>query len=448
MKRSSLVIPISITVHLGIINLVPYLLEPANYFDLWDILYNNISWLIVAYSLNFYPTGRKERFMTHLTKLLQQYIVYGLAYFAFMALRRIDPSLVSRQVDVFLGIIFLLVLSRIAFFSLRRRYRLYGGNYRNVVVIGRDGNLKKLQEVFDEPDLGYRYQGYFDKQNSNSLGYLGQFQDSLAYILENDIDEIYCMVSQLEQQELRTLIQFADNNFKKLKIVPDNKEIFTRAMSIELYDTLPVLNLRELPLDKGYRRILKRCFDIMFSSIVILLVLSWLAPLIFILMRFDSRGALFFKQKRHGVNRKVFWCYKFRSMTINSEGDLKMATRYDMRITPLGKFLRKTSIDELPQFYNVLLGHMSVVGPRPHMVLHTEDYQQSVDKYLVRHYVKPGITGLAQVKGFRGEIVKKMDIINRVRMDIFYVEKWSLFMDVQIIAQTVMNVIRGEEKAY
>ena len=448
MKRSSLVIPISITVHLGIINLVPYLLEPANYFDLWDILYNNISWLIVAYSLNFYPTGRKERFMTHVPKLLQQYIVYGLAYFAFMALRRIDPSLVSRQVDVFLGIIFLLVLSRIAFFSLRRRYRLYGGNYRNVVVIGRDGNLKKLQEVFDEPDLGYRYQGYFDNQNSNSPGYLGQFQDSLAYILENDIDEIYCMVSQLEKQELRTLIQFADNNFKKLKIVPDNKEIFTRAMSIELYDTLPVLNLRELPLDKGYRRILKRCFDIMFSSIVILLVLSWLAPLIFILMRFDSRGALFFKQKRHGVNRKVFWCYKFRSMSINGVGDLKMATRNDIRITKLGKFLRKTSLDELPQFYNVFLGHMSVVGPRPHMVLHTEDYQQSVDKYLVRHYVKPGITGLAQVKGFRGEIVKKMDIINRVRMDIFYVEKWSLLMDVQIIVQTIMNVINGEEKAY
>ena len=435
-------------VHLAIINIVLYLMTPDTYLYIWNILYYNTSWLIIAYALNFYPTRRKERFFTHLPKLLQQYIIFGLSYFAFMAFRKLDPVLIDLQVEVFFTICFCLVLTRIAFFELRRRYRLYGGNFTNVVVIGRDGNLKKLHEVFEEPDLGYRYQGYFDNKKSKSPNYLGEFQDSLPYILENDIDEIYCMVSQLEQHEIRTLIQFADNNFKKLKIVPDNKEIYTRAMSIELYDTLPVLNLRELPLDKEYKRAIKRGFDIVFSSLVILFILSWLAPFMFILMKFDSKGALFFRQQRHGVNRKVFWCYKFRSMTINGDGDRKMATRNDMRITKLGRFLRKTSLDELPQFYNVFLGHMSVVGPRPHMVFHTDEYEHSVDKYLVRHYVKPGITGLAQVKGFRGEIVRKMDIINRVRMDIFYVEKWSLLMDIKIIGQTIKNVIYGEEKAY
>ena len=162
----------------------------------------------------------------------------------------------------------------------------------------------------------------------------------------------------------------------------------------------------------------------------------------------DSNEPLFFKQKRHGVNRKVFWCYKFRSMTTTADADTKMMTKNDKRVTRLGRILRRTSIDELPQFFNVLLGDMSVVGPRPHMELHTEKYQTSVDKYLVRHFVKPGITGLAQIKGYRGEIVEQSDIVNRTRLDIFYVEKWSLWLDVKIIIKTVLNAIQGEEKAY
>lgn len=165
-------------------------------------------------------------------------------------------------------------------------------------------------------------------------------------------------------------------------------------------------------------------------------------------MKLDSKGPLFFKQKRHGVNRKTFWCYKFRSMTKSKNSDTKMATKNDMRITRLGKILRKTSIDELPQFINVLMGDMSVVGPRPHMVVHTEQYQNSVDKYLVRHFLKPGITGLAQIQGYRGEIIYKSDIINRVRYDIFYMEKWSLGLDAKIIIMTVYNAIKGEERAY
>ena len=223
------------------------------------------------------------------------------------------------------------------------------------------------------------------------------------------------------------------DNLIKLKIIPDNKEIFTRAMKIELYDNVPVLNLRELPLETPYAKVVKRIFDVVFALIVIVGVLSWLSPIVYLLQRFDSNEPLFFKQKRHGVNRKVFWCYKFRSMATTADADTKMMTKNDKRVTKLGRILRKTSIDELPQFYNVLLGNMSVVGPRPHMEVHTEKYQVSVDKYLVRHFVKPGITGLAQIKGYRGEIVEQSDIINRTRLDVFYVEKWSLWLDVKII---------------
>ena len=448
MKRSSLVIPGSIVIHLGIINTVLLWLTPGTYLNPWSILYYNTSWLLIAYGLNFYPTGRKERFLTNLPKLFKQYLIFGLAYFAFFALMRLNPILIRQQINVFIILCTLLILSRATFYTLRRLYRIEGGNFVNVVVIGRDKNLSRIRKVFDEPGLGYRYKGYFANEPSTSATYLGPFKDSLDYILQNNIDQIYCMVSQLNQEDLRTLIRFADNNFKKLKIIPDNKEIYTRAMSIELYGTIPVLNMRELPLDKEYKRAVKRTFDIVFSSMVILLILSWLTPLMFILMRMDSKGKLFFKQKRHGVNRKVFWCYKFRSMsTASGEGSL-MTSANDMRITKLGRFLRRTSLDELPQFYNVLFGDMSVVGPRPHVELQTGEYQTSVDKYLVRHFVKPGITGLAQVKGYRGEIMRKADIINRVRLDVFYVEKWSLLMDIDIIVQTVRNVMKGDAKAY
>ena len=323
-----------------------------------------------------------------------------------------------------------------------------GGNSVNVVVLGGDANLKKIQKVFDEPELGYRYLGYFDDHPSKSPDQLGEIMDSFRYILDHKVDEIYCFASKFNHKELKNVVNFADNNLIKFKIIPDNKEIFSRAMSIELYDSIPVLNLREVPLDTEYSRITKRAFDIVFSSLVLIFVLSWLTPLLFILIKLESPGNLFFKQKRHGLKRKVFWCYKFRSMRSNGDSHNKMATKNDSRITCIGKILRKTSIDELPQFYNVLMGDMSVVGPRPHMELHTFDYETTVDKYLVRHFVKPGITGLAQIRGYRGEVTDKVDILNRVRLDIFYVEKWNLALDLKIVYQTMENAFRGEEKAY
>ena len=266
--------------------------------------------------------------------------------------------------------------------------------------------------------------------------------------MHNEVDEVYCLASKFSQYELRKLIDFADNNLIRLKIIPDNKEVFTRSMSLEMYDDIPVLNIRKVPLDRDYSRWGKRIFDIIFSSLVMIFVLSWLVPLMYILIKAESPGPLYFKQKRHGFKKRVFWCYKFRSMAPNSESDKTMATKNDMRITKMGKFIRKTSIDELPQFINVFLGDMSVVGPRPHMELHTEGYEGSVDKYLVRHFVKPGITGLAQIRGYRGEIVKHEDILNRIKLDVFYVEKWSFALDLNIIYRTVYNVFAGEEKAY
>lgn len=447
MKKSALIIPISVIVHLAIINLTLYHFTPSTYFIYPGIVWYNLSWLLVAIGLNYYPTARNEKFNTEFYKFLQQNLIFGLAYFTVLAFLKIPFNPIYQL--YILGILFFnLSIFRWCFFYLRKVYRMEGGNSLKVVVIGREANLKKIKTVFEQPEFGYRYNGYFDNNFSSSATYLGPIQNCFQYILENEIEEIFCMVSQLTKQELEELISFADNNLKKLKIIPDNKEIFTRAMNVELFGSVPVLNLRLLPLDTEIAKYQKRIFDIFFSSLVIIFVLSWLTPLLFIFIKLESKGPLFFKQRRNGYNRKEFDCYKFRSMAVNEEANFKMSTKNDRRITKLGKILRKTSIDELPQFFNVFLGNMSVVGPRPHMEAHTLEYETSVDKYLVRHFAKPGITGLAQIKGYRGEIENRSDIVNRTRLDIFYLEKWSTYLDIKIIFSTVNNAVRGEEKAY
>lgn len=449
MKKSDFIIPLSILIHLSIINSVLYFLTKNIYMDGLNAVYVNLSWLFITFSFNFYPTKRKETFFTNFHKLLQIFSVYFMSFLAMLGYKQNISYEIDYVVLVFLLIYLLIVLFRLYFYWARNLYRTIGGNSLKVVVIGRDKNLKKIRKVFDEPDLGYRYEGYFDNKPSPSKTYLGEIKMAFDYILQNDVEQVYCMVSKLSKSELKQIIDFCDNNLKRLKIIPDNKEMYyTRSLNIELYDSVPVLTARENPMELEFSPIAKRTFDILFSLFVVIGVLSWLSPIIYVLMRLESPGPLIFKQKRNGRGRKKFDCYKFRSMTVNDQANTKMVSKNDVRITKLGKILRKTSLDELPQFINVLKGDMSVVGPRPHMEKQTAEYENSVDKYLVRHYVKPGITGLAQVKGYRGEIVKKADIINRVRLDIFYLEKWTMYLDVFIIYCTIVNVFKGEDKAY
>lgn len=414
----------------------------------YQFLYYNIAWLLITFSLGYYPKDRGEGFSTKLLKVFKTYLFFGFIYFTSFGLDANLTIPLQYQILVFMAIIAALFLYRIAFFMVRRRYRMMGGNSVRVVVIGKDKSLRKIRQWFENPYLGYRYKGFFDDEFSKNNDYLGRIEQCFLYILENNIDEIYCIASKLSKKELQYLNSFADNNLIKFKIIPDNKDVFAQAMSIERYGALPVVNLRKVPLDTEEARILKRIFDVVFSFLVIIFVLSWFVPLMFILIKLESPGPIYFKQLRHGLKRKPFWCYKFRSMHMNNDADTKMALKNDARITRIGSFMRKTSIDELPQFFNVFLGNMSVVGPRPHMIVHTLDYEKSVDKYLVRHFVKPGITGLAQIKGYRGEILKQEDIKNRLRFDIFYVENWCLSLDVKIIWSTIFNVFKGEEKAY
>jgi putative colanic acid biosynthesis UDP-glucose lipid carrier transferase len=255
-------------------------------------------------------------------------------------------------------------------------------------------------------------------------------------------------MADLSDIQITDIIDFADNNLKTLKFIPNEKQIFSRTSKFEYYDYIPVISLRNILQDETTNKIIKRLFDIVFSSIIIIGLLSWLTPILAIIIKMESKGPLFFIQKRNGLNYKEFNCYKFRSMFINDKADLDLASKNDIRITKVGKFIRKTSIDELPQFFNVFLGEMSVVGPRPHMVSVANLYAVKVDKFMVRHFVKPGITGLAQTKGYRGEVETDEDIINRVKYDIFYMENWSILLDMEIILKTMYHVLKGDEKAF
>ena len=195
-------------------------------------------------------------------------------------------------------------------------------------------------------------------------------------------------------------------------------------------------------------RIGKRGLDLFVSIMTLILVMSWLFPLLAILIKLDSRGPVMFKQLRHGLNNKPFYCYKFRTMVANEEADSKQATINDKRITKIGKFLRISSIDELPQILNVIKGDMAIVGPRPHTMPMNFEFAKSIDNFMSRHAVKPGITGLAQIKGYRGEIRDFHDIHRRVRLDLFYVKSWCLFFDIKIILNTFTALFFKNQNAY
>ena len=261
---------------------------------------------------------------------------------------------------------------------------------------------------------------YFSDKKSNQI-MKGEFVDFKNLVVDNGVVET-----------------------QTLKFISDPKEIFSKNLGVEFYTTFPS---QKTILHNPVIKIFKRTFDIVFSLIVIIGILSWLIPILAILIKLESKGPVFFKQGRPGIGENEFFCYKLRSMRINKTSEAEIS-KDDPRVTKMGRFMRKTSIDEMPQFLNVLLGDMSVVGPRPHLWAQNIEYGNRIKKYMVRHCVKPGITGLAQVSGYRGKIEKDQDMINRVKFDVFYIENWSFLLDLKIIYQTVVNILKGEEKAY
>lgn len=401
-------------------------------------------WLIISYYSGYYEVYRYSKGIEIFGKLLKQFTFISLITFAYVGFKY--KYVTVDEIGIYILWSFLLVgFVKFSIFFLLKKYRiLYGGNQRKVIIVGNGKSVDELKDFFTtNPDYGYNLVRVFDLKGNKKQ----ELIESKEYVVANKIDEIYASINVLSNNEINGLINFADNNLKTVKFLPDSKNTLLRNLAVEYYEYIPIISLRTIPLDKEVNKRLKRFFDIVFSLLIIVFLLSWLTPILALIIRLESKGPTFFKQKRNGLNYEEFNCYKFRSMHLNPIADLEQVQKNDPRITKIGKFMRKTSIDELPQFFNVLLGDMSVV-PRPHMVSHTEMYAKSVDKFMVRHFIKPGITGLAQTNGFRGEVETEKDIINRVKYDIFYLENWSILLDIKIIITTVVNAIRGEEKAY
>lgn len=445
-RYSGYIRPLSYIIDLAIISVFAVQFEFSLVDHLSYVAFTATAWIILSLKSNFYEVYRYTQVVKIFSLVFMQGLLFSLIVFAFFG---IYEQLNRSVTDVAIYLIWtfsLILIFKLAIYYLLKKYRSFlKGNYRNTVIIGQNSKTRQLKNFFlENPEYGYKIWNVFDVNTEN--GEL--LRKCFSYIIENNIDEIYCSVAALSNKQINEIIDFADNNLKVLKFLPDNKNIYTKQLEFEYYGYLPILSLRKIPIEDPLNQFVKRVFDILVSLFVVVFLLSWLTPILALLIKISSKGPVFFKQSRNGLDYKEFYCYKFRSMRLNPQADLEQVSKNDPRVTWIGKFLRKTSFDELPQFVNVLIGDMSVVGPRPHMVSHTQMYAESVDKFMVRHFVKPGITGLAQVSGFRGEVENEHHIINRVKYDIFYVENWSLILDIKIILQTMYNAVTGDEKAY
>ena len=408
-------------------------------------IFISFSWIVSTVLSNFYEVFRFTSVTKILGLIVKQTIIFLLLVFAFFGFfNELSTKSTSILKYVLLVMSLIIIIKFVIFFLLKKYRKIFKGNLRIVVIVGLNEKTDQLRRYFnDNPDYGYQLIKTFDLKGNNKFN----IDEVIEFISDHKVDEIYSSVAEVKNQELTKLIDYADNNLKILKFLPDNKEIYTKKLDFTYYGYLPILSMRSIPTDEPINLFIKRSFDIFFSLLVIIGILSWLTPLIGFLIKIESKGPIFFKQKRNGLDYKEFYCYKFRSMRPNLRA-IPVYILGDPRVTKIGKFIRKTSIDELPQFINVLKGDMSVVGPRPHMVSHTHMYAEKIDKFMVRHFIKPGITGLAQVSGFRGEVEDNKFIINRVKYDIYYLENWSILMDLRIIFKTIFNAFTGEEKAY
>lgn len=334
-----------------------------------------------------------------------------------------------------------------------KAYRQHGRNSMTVLFVG---NINIASDMYkgmkQERENGFRVLGYFSDEPYENLypeDHMGKPEDVLEYINGNKhIHNIYCMLPSAENPLINKIIDTCENNMIRYNHIPDSFNYKRHNMAFQLMAGTPIFSIHYEPLTFVVNRMVKRIFDIVFSLLVLTLLFPWVYIIVGTLIKLSSPGPIFFRQKRSGMEGKDFDCLKFRSMKVNTESDTMQATKDDPRKTRIGEFIRKTSIDELPQFINVLRGEMSVVGPRPHMLRHTEEYSKLIGGYMVRHFAKPGITGWAQVTGSRGETQELWQMEERVKKDIWYIEHWSMALDLYIIIRTVKNAVHGEQNAY
>ena len=349
-------------------------------------------------------------------------------------------------------LLFYFLLSRILFALITGNIKRWVVKSYTVAIWGFNKTSIELASHLEANSYFIDFLGILNENSSAEYTNNDDFSIALTEAIHNaseqNINELYIVTKPDFISDLNYFFELGDKHCMRLKFVPDFSSISKKHFSSSHINNFHVIKPRNEPLQNAYNRLAKRVFDLVVSSIVILLILSWLYPLLACLIKRNSKGPVLFKQMRTGKKNEPFCCYKFRSMYMNMGDESQQAIKGDARVTPIGKFLRCTSLDEMPQFFNVLLGNMSIVGPRPHMIKHTNDYNDHINNFMVRHFVKPGITGLAQVSGLRGETKRVSDMIRRVSKDIEYVQRWSLITDIKICFLTIVVILKGDKNAF
>jgi len=423
----------------------------SEYYELAVFL--NVAWLTISFIKNLYRLEYITSFEIFCRKTMHAYAYFAvifLIFFYFYGKTQIPKLFVGIGIIAIAAGFFFNRLINLAFFQyvLNKNHIL-----RKILIIGYNQTAKKLASYLEQEPVATEIIGYCEEEgNVDELSHypiVSQLSNLMNFCRDNgNVTEIYSTISPEQNHFIYQLMQEADQECIRFKIIPDLNLHIKQPIHIDYFKDIPVLSLRREPLDDITNRIKKRIFDICLSSVIIVFVLSWMIPMIGLLIWIEDRGPIFFIQKRTGRDNKNFNCIKFRSMKVNPEAHLRQAIKDDQRITQIGKILRKTSLDEFPQFINVFIGHMTLVGPRPHMLKHTAEYAKLIHKYMVRQFLKPGITGWAQVNGCRGEIKILDDMIRRVEYDLWYLENWNLWLDIKIIFLTIYSIVRGDKNAY
>lgn len=419
------------------------------------VLVFNLIWLLSANISGLYEQVlNKDSIKTYRGVIKTYFLFVSFICFTILILIGTEAYFITRQYLFYSLALFgfLLGLWKLIFLSIRKSDRASLIDSRDVIIIGAGRIGYDLYNYFKEnPETGYKAVGFFDDSPENIREgnlYLGGTDDCINYAMANKVDEIFCTLPNSDAKTIEKLMLDADKNLIRFKSVPEYYDYAEKPTYIQSFGHIPIISVRTEPLENLLNRSIKRFFDIVFSLFIIIFIFSWLFPILSIIIKLESKGPVFFTQIRSGRDNNPFKCYKFRSMRVNSDADHMQATRNDNRITKSGAILRRTSLDELPQFFNVLIGNMTVVGPRPHMIKHTKQYSQLIDRFMVRHFLKPGITGWAQIKGLRGETKTVDAMLKRVEADVWYLENWSFLLDLKIIFLTMRNSLMGDENAF
>jgi putative colanic acid biosynthesis UDP-glucose lipid carrier transferase len=425
-------------------------LDFAPYTQFWLMM--NLAWFIICVAVGLYGSMLVLKFELFVKRTAQMYLLWVmLMLFYLVVIREVD---FSRTFILVLLICFSLMLglNRFLYFALLKFIKSRGTYVNKIIIVGYNEMAKKLARYFEEEGINTELLGFVEESvNVHELTnypVLTGINNTIELAKEMQVQEIFSTIMPEQNALIYHLMNDAENSCVRFKIIPDFSMFLKKPVVVDYLSDMPVLALRGDPLEDMGNRIKKRTLDLLVSSAVMILILSWLIPLIAILIKLESKGPVFFKQLRSGKNDQPFYCLKFRSMRMNDTSDLQSATRHDPRITSIGRFLRKSSLDEFPQFINVFFGEMSLVGPRPHMLKHSTEFSKMVAHYMSRQFLKPGITGWAQINSFRGEIKSQAEIEGRVAGDLWYFENWTIWLDIRIMFLTIYQVFAGHKNAY